>query len=132
LPRRWVFACRVTCWRCSKRRKFRELHICRDASSTHLTPSSLASFAVSVRTGYLLSLCVAIIRQDTLNTAYEYTLFSCFPPWDVCILLPETAPSYCCILRGPGEERIVDVVPRGTELELQVKTGRGACCTHSQ
>jgi hypothetical protein len=27
--------------------------------------------------------------------------------------------SGCCILRGPGGERIVDIVPRGTELELQ-------------
>jgi len=26
-----------------------------------------------------------------------------------------------CILRGPGEERIVDVVPGGTELELQLR-----------
>jgi len=29
----------------------------------------------------------------------------------------------CCILRGPGAESIVDVVPGGTEIELQVKTG---------
>ena len=29
----------------------------------------------------------------------------------------------CCILRGPGGERIVDVVPGGTEFETQVKTG---------
>jgi hypothetical protein len=28
-----------------------------------------------------------------------------------------------CILRGPGGERIVDVVPGGTELETQVKRG---------
>jgi hypothetical protein len=27
----------------------------------------------------------------------------------------------CCILRGPSEERIVDFVPRGTELELQLR-----------
>jgi hypothetical protein len=26
----------------------------------------------------------------------------------------------------------VDVVPRGTELELQVKAGRWACRTHSE
>jgi hypothetical protein len=32
---------------------------------------------------------------------------------------------WCCILRGPGEERIVDVVPRGTELELQLRRGIG-------
>ena len=31
--------------------------------------------------------------------------------------------SRCCILRGPGGERILDVVPRGTELGTQVKTG---------
>jgi len=30
-----------------------------------------------------------------------------------------------CILRGPDEERIVDVVPRGTELELQLRRGVG-------
>ena len=28
---------------------------------------------------------------------------------------------FCCILRGPGGERIMDVVPRGTELELQLR-----------
>ena len=38
---------------------------------------------------------------------------------------------YCCILRGTGGERIVDVVPGGTELETQVKTGSWAGRTHS-
>jgi len=38
----------------------------------------------------------------------------------------------CCILRGPGGESIVDVVPGGTELEPQVKTGSWAGRTHSQ
>ena len=37
----------------------------------------------------------------------------------------------CCIRRGPGEERIVDVVSGGTELETQVKTGSWAGCSHS-
>ena len=32
---------------------------------------------------------------------------------------------HCCILRGPGGERIVDIVPGGTELELQLKRGVG-------
>jgi hypothetical protein len=31
----------------------------------------------------------------------------------------------CCILRGPGGERIVDIVPGGTELELQLRRGVG-------
>ena len=31
-----------------------------------------------------------------------------------------------CILRGPSGEHIVDVVPGGTELEPQVKTGSWA------
>jgi hypothetical protein len=31
----------------------------------------------------------------------------------------------CCILRGPGRERIVDIVPGGTELELQLRRGFG-------
>ena len=31
----------------------------------------------------------------------------------------------CCILRGPGGERIVDVVPGGTELELHLRRGVG-------
>jgi hypothetical protein len=43
--------------------------------------------------------------------------------------------SYCCILGGPGEERIMDVVPRGTELELQLRRGVGqaspTCSTSS-
>ena len=38
----------------------------------------------------------------------------------------------CCILRGPGWERILDVVPRVTELGTQVKTGSRAGRTHSQ
>jgi len=33
--------------------------------------------------------------------------------------------SLCCILHGPGGERIMDVVPRGTELELQLRRGVG-------
>jgi hypothetical protein len=37
----------------------------------------------------------------------------------------------CCILRGPGRERMLDVVPRGTELGSRVKTGSRACRTHS-
>ena len=32
---------------------------------------------------------------------------------------------YCCILRGPGGERILDIVPGGTELELQLRRGVG-------
>ena len=32
---------------------------------------------------------------------------------------------WCCILGGPGGERIMDVVPRGTELELQLRRGIG-------
>jgi hypothetical protein len=38
----------------------------------------------------------------------------------------------CCILGGPGGERIMDVVPGGTELEPQVKTRSWAGRTHSQ
>jgi hypothetical protein len=33
--------------------------------------------------------------------------------------------SRCCILGGPDGERIIDVVPRGTELELQLRWGVG-------
>jgi hypothetical protein len=35
-----------------------------------------------------------------------------------------SSPWYC-ILGSPGGERIMDVVPRGTELELQVRRGVG-------
>ena len=38
----------------------------------------------------------------------------------------------CCIRRGPGGERILDVVPRGPELGTQVKTGSRTGPTHSQ
>jgi hypothetical protein len=38
----------------------------------------------------------------------------------------------CCILSCPDGERIVYVVPGGTELEPQVKTGSWAGCTRSQ
>jgi len=38
----------------------------------------------------------------------------------------------CCVLRVPGRERNVSVVPGGMELELQVKMGSWAGCTHSQ
>ena len=31
----------------------------------------------------------------------------------------------CCILRGPGGKRIVDIVPGGTDLELQLRRGAG-------
>jgi len=40
--------------------------------------------------------------------------------------------SYCCIMRGPGGERIVDVVPGGTELEtLGLRRGVGQAA-HTQ
>jgi len=32
----------------------------------------------------------------------------------------------CCIRCGPDEERILDIVPGGTELGTQVKTGSRA------
>jgi len=38
----------------------------------------------------------------------------------------------CCIRCGHDEERILDVVPRGTELGTQVKTDSLAGRTHSQ
>jgi len=33
--------------------------------------------------------------------------------------------SPCCILRCPGGERIVDIVPGGTELDFQLRRGVG-------
>jgi hypothetical protein len=41
------------------------------------------------------------------------------------IFTVHSAMVYCCILGGPGGERIMDVVPRGTELELQLRQGVG-------
>jgi hypothetical protein len=39
-----------------------------------------------------------------------------------CEILPCTRNKVlCCILHGPGEEHIVDVVPRGRQLELQLR-----------
>jgi len=38
----------------------------------------------------------------------------------------------CCILRGPGWEHILDIVPGGTELGTQDKTGSRAGRTHPQ
>jgi len=32
---------------------------------------------------------------------------------------------WCCILLGPGGERIVDIVSGGAELELQLRRGDG-------
>jgi len=40
--------------------------------------------------------------------------------------------SLCCIRCGPGEERILDIVPGGTEFGTQVKTGSRAGRTHTQ
>ena len=40
--------------------------------------------------------------------------------------------SCCCIRCGPDEERILDIVPGGTELKTQVQTGSQAGRTHSQ
>jgi len=38
---------------------------------------------------------------------------------------------FCCIRCGPDEERILNIVPRGTELGTQVKTGSRAGRTHT-
>jgi len=37
----------------------------------------------------------------------------------------------CCIHCGPDEERILDIVPGGTELGTQVKMGSRAGHTHT-
>ena len=37
----------------------------------------------------------------------------------------ERGDSCCCILHGPGGERIMDVVPGGMELEIQFRRGVG-------
>jgi len=42
---------------------------------------------------------------------------------DIILALPSLLT--CCILRGRDGERIVDVVPGGTELELQLRRGVG-------
>ena len=39
--------------------------------------------------------------------------------------------AFCCICCGPGQERILDIVPGGTELGTQVKTGSRAGRTHT-
>jgi len=39
---------------------------------------------------------------------------------------------HCCVLRCPGGEHIVDVVPGEIELEPQVRKGSWAGRTHSQ
>ena len=41
------------------------------------------------------------------------------------IIISKFSPECCCILRGPGGERILDNVPGGTELELQLRRGVG-------
>jgi len=56
-----------------------------------------------------------------------YLLFSC------AVLvngLLAVVSAHCFILRSPGGERIVDVVPGGTELELQLRWGVGQA-THT-
>ena len=40
--------------------------------------------------------------------------------------------NFCCSLRRPGGERILDIAPGGTELGTQVKAGSQAGRTHSQ
>jgi len=48
-------------------------------------------------------------------------------------LFTRDSPYYnCCVLRGSDGESILDIVPSGTELGAQVKTGRWAGRTHSQ
>jgi len=49
-----------------------------------------------------------------------------------CLLIIQSFNHKCCILLGPSGEGIVDVVPTGTELEPQVKSGSWAGCTRSQ
>jgi len=39
--------------------------------------------------------------------------------------------SYCCIVHSPSGERIMDIVPGGTEHELQLRWGVGQA-THTQ
>jgi hypothetical protein len=65
-----------------------------------------------------------MILKWVLETFISCELSCTGPSWLHCLayIVALTA-SLCCILRGPGGGRIVDVVPGGTELELQVKRG---------
>jgi hypothetical protein len=43
--------------------------------------------------------------------------------WEV--ILEDVLNLYCCILHGPDGERILRIVPRGTELEVKLRRGVG-------
>ena len=69
---------------------------------------------------------VAIIVYKKL---YTYTTYV-FPCSSVQFGLISTV-LWCCIRCGPGQECILDIVPGGTELGTQVKTGSRAGRTHT-
>ena len=72
------------------------------------------------------SLPRSVDRHLRQTNAGLHVHYAC--PVRVCMYAVCTS---CCIRRGPGGERIVYVVPGGTELEPRVKTGSRAGCSHS-
>ena len=56
-----------------------------------------------------------VCARRTARTLGKDVIFNFLQPWR----------TRCCILRGPGGEPIMDVVPGGTELELQLRRGVG-------
>jgi len=68
------------------------------------------------------------VMLNTVSTFHWLVSFStcvssspCFFHWFVCHSLLCDKSSQCCILRGPGGERILHVVPRGTELGTRLR-----------
>ena len=57
----------------------------------------------------------------------EYTEFRVNSYAEIYYIFPQAAWWFVnrCILRGPGGERSVDIVPGGTELELRLRRGVG-------
>ena len=55
------------------------------------------------------------VHQGLILCPFVLHLFALMPLTNIC----------CCILHGPGGERIMNVVPGGTQLDLQLRWGIG-------
>ena len=75
--------------------------------------------------------CVVVCDLETLRIGapyiYIYDISSLRVKYRTLVRLNK-----CCILRRPGGERIMDNVPGGTELELQLRRGVGQAANFSQ
>jgi len=90
------------------------------------------SYIIILLACLLLNVASSTIYRSLSLNIYQFLLLSSFPPCFFVSFFALPLVLGSCILHGLGGERIVDVVPGGMELKLQLRWGVGLGRRHLQ